>query len=93
MKADFNKKFLAQKSAANKFAYVQGLTTKGIRTQIRNAAKAVHKSNKAGKTQGIVSKAIGPLVNGVYTGKNFHFLFQYVLIILPHRKCSVTWIN
>jgi hypothetical protein len=68
MTADFNKKFLSQKTSANKFAYVKGLTTKGIQTQIKNTAKAVHKSNQAGKTQGIVSKAIGPLVNGLYTG-------------------------
>ena len=81
MKVDFKNKFEGQRTAPNpyglnqpkihnKFAYVQGYTTNAINSQIKTAAKAVHKSNQAAKTQGIVSKAIGPVVNGLYTGTN-----------------------
>ncbi len=77
MTADFKTKFLSQRTTANKFAYVQGLTTKGIQSQIKDAAKAVYKSNQARQTQGILAKAIGPAVNGLYTGKNLRGLLHH----------------
>jgi hypothetical protein len=90
MRADFQNKFEAQRTAANphgfaqpkihnKFAYVQGFTTKQIQSQIKSAAEAIHKSNKAHQTQGFVSKAVRPIVNGLYTGKNVRSVYLAII--------------
>ena len=68
MTADLQNKLQAQKGGANQNGYIQGITNKEMQVKIKNAAKAIHKSNKAAKSKGIVYKAIGPLVNGLYTG-------------------------
>ncbi|XP_028397877.1 uncharacterized protein LOC114521592 [Dendronephthya gigantea] len=89
MKVDFENKFVGQRTAANpnglnqprihnKFAYVQGLSTKQIQAQIKTAAKAVHKSNQAAKSQTFVSKLIGPVVNGLYTALSVWSVYKQI---------------
>ena len=73
MKADFQNKFdpnsLAQAKIHNKIVYVEGMTATEIKSQLKKAAKAAVKVEQAHKTQGFVTKVIGPIVNGLYTGR------------------------
>ena len=76
MAADFRNKLQAQNPGVpaqikvnNKIIYVKGFSNVQINNQLKSAAKALHKTEKAKKAQGFVSKAIGPVINGLYTGR------------------------
>lgn len=82
MKVDFTKKLLAQKAAVksnglaqsklpSKYAQVLGITDPQMKSQLKSAAKAVHRANQAHKTQGLLSKAVGQIVNGLYIGNTY----------------------
>ena len=83
MRADFSNRFINQKGAnnpnrfnqpklRNKFAYVQGYTTKKIDAQIKQTAKANYyaaQSNKeVSRVEKFVNKYVGPLLNAVVAG-------------------------
>ncbi|CAB3984951.1 Hypothetical predicted protein [Paramuricea clavata] len=79
LKTDFSARFVNQKTSGlnpnakinNKFAYVQGVTTKTIDKQLKGTAKAIHASNQASqkvtKVEKFVNTYITPAINVIVT--------------------------
>ncbi|XP_028392727.1 uncharacterized protein LOC114517259 [Dendronephthya gigantea] len=77
LKSDFEARFVNQRTSRlnpnaklhNKFANVQGYTTKDINRQLKQTAKAIHLSDKANrrvsKVEKITNNVITPLVNAI----------------------------
>ena len=79
-KAKVNPNSIGQAKLHNKFAYVQGYSTKNIKLQLKQAAKATYYANKADvkttRIQSISKNVVGPALNLVVTGK---LLTEYIL--------------
>jgi hypothetical protein len=57
----------------NKFAYVQGVTTKTIDSQLKSTAKAIYAGNQASqkitRVEKIVNSYVTPAINAIVTSK------------------------
>ena len=79
LKSDFHNRFVNQKTSGlnskakinNKFAHVQGLSTKQLKRQLKGTAKAMYLSDRANvqvsKVEKFVNSVVTPLINAVVT--------------------------
>ena len=90
LKTDFTNRFVNQKTSGlnpnakmhNKFAHVQGLSTKQINRQLKGTAKAVYLSDRANtqisKVERITNNYVTPLINAVVTVLSVWTVYQQI---------------